>query len=110
VSLARFALTFEVVTEASAEDGDVSERDYLTAEPVRLRDARREFGPRTAHCETVCTEGDSRTVRETYREFLTGAAYTVCLHIPATVTESSARRIARLFGATIQPAFLRAQA
>lgn len=64
-----------------------------------LRMARAAFAPRTVHCETVCTEGDNRMVRETYREWLTGAEYTVAVHIPGTVTRSSAARIARLFGA-----------
>jgi hypothetical protein len=103
---ARFSVTFEIVTQESAEDG---ERGFIEQDAT-LRDAIEAVNrTRTNRVDGVeCIEADSHPcVRPRWitivngMEFETGANESRALHIPDTVTASSARRIARLVGARV---------
>lgn len=104
----RFAVTYEVVTDESAEHGDAEERGYIL-ENVSLRAAVVSVG----NTRTDCVCGSSVEANCTYpgvpswitvqngMEFETGAYEARSLHIPDTVTPASAIRIARYLGAYI---------
>lgn len=105
-----FNVTYEIVTPESANDGDVETRGFI-AEGCRLRDALHELhATRTSDVGGVeCIECDSSPcVRPRWvtvcngQEYLTGAQESRSLHIPDSVSDASARRIARLAGARIQ--------
>jgi hypothetical protein len=115
MSKSRFTVTYEIVTPQSAAHGEADERGYVDDHgctdtkplPLTLRDALKAFrGTRTNRVDGVeCTELDSSPcVRPRWitvcngMEFETGAHESRSLHIPGTVTNSSARRIARLTG------------
>lgn len=95
----KFNVTYEIVTQESAEYGDAAERGYI-AENVSFRDAVR-------YLEVAgCPEADScypavprwiTTQDDTY--YGTGEVESRSLHIPRTTTASSAIRIARYLGA-----------
>jgi hypothetical protein len=105
----QFAVTFERWDEAAIEAGDTDDRGYVI-ENVSLSDAMRlglEYtrpgwsGP--------CEPSDSRLEHARWLEFQawnngtrewfeTGVQEDRFLHIPDSVTPSSRRRIARLFG------------
>jgi hypothetical protein len=106
-----FAVTFETVTEESAEHGDAADRGYVI-EGATLRDcvphvANGFSRPDWAgYCEpdasapqtprALTWDGYNDGTRHAYE---TGERESRTLHIPAHVTASSARRIARLFRA-----------
>jgi hypothetical protein len=100
-----FSVTYEIVTPESAEAGEAESSGFI-AESVSLRDALREFDrTRTNRVDGIeSTEPDSTrgrirwVTRVNAQEFETGAHESRSLHIPASVSESSARRIARLCG------------
>lgn len=105
-----FAVTYEIVTPESAEQGDVAERGYIT-EGSCLYDARQDVShTRTAWVDGVmAVETDiSPMAGQRVRwvtvingcEFETGAQESRSLHIPESVTPASSRRIARLLGVT----------
>lgn len=106
---ARFAVSFEIVTPESAADGEADARGFI-CEGATLRDALTDLHrTRTAHCDGVTAiECDSSpcdrprwvSVRNG-AEYRTGATESRALHIPETVSRSSARRIARIAGATL---------
>lgn len=109
MSRVKFAITYEIVTPESAEHGDADERGYII-EDTDLRDAIQLLHrTRTNRVDGVSAiEPDSSPcVRPRWvtltngMEFETGAVESRSLHIPDTVTASSARRIARLAGATL---------
>ena len=98
-----FNVTYGIVTSESAELGDYAESGFLSRN-VALRDAIAEVQEtRTNQCGGVeCVECDSspaiapRWITVTNGlEFMTGAQESRSLHIPASVTPSTARRIAR---------------
>ena len=104
----KFAVTFEIVTEESAEHGDAEERGYIDQE-LGLRDAVAATQmTRTCHVGGIeSIEPDSgiypgARVRwitiANQMEFLTGEYESRSLHIPESVTAASSRRIARLLG------------
>lgn len=102
----RFNVTYEIVTPESAACGDIEELGFI-AKNCTLRDAiNRVFETRTSQCSGVeCAEANESPVRAprwvtVYNgvEYLTSAYESRSLHIPDTVTPSSARRLARLLG------------
>jgi hypothetical protein len=108
MSRARFTIAQEIVTPESAERGDAESREMLGA--FSLRDALSELHrTRTAYVGGVeCIEPDSHPCDRPRwitvvngPEFETAAQESRALHIPESVTRSSARRIARLAGARL---------
>ena len=106
---ARFNVTYEILSEESAEQGDSDERGFI-CQSVTLREAAKAVHEtRTCHVGGVeCIEPDSwpaARVRwitvSNSMEFLTGEYESRSLHIPDTVSASSSRRIARLVGARL---------
>lgn len=103
---AKFPVTYEIVTPESAKEGEADERGYIE-DGASLRDALKAVrATRTAMVDGVTAiELDAspcarpRSVMITNgREYETGAQESRTLHIPATVSRSSARRIARAAG------------
>lgn len=104
-----FGVTFEIITPESAEDGEADSRGWIE-EGASLRDALKALhGTRTNRVGGVedisldswpCERPRSITVTNG-SEFETGAHESRALHIPASVTRSSARRIARAAGAKL---------
>ena len=104
-----FNVTYEIVTEASAAEGDVDERGFIS-EGVRLRDAIADVqATRTNQVDGVeCVEcsdsnpDDARWVT-VYNgmEYVTGAHESRSLHLPDNLTSATRRRIARLVGARV---------
>jgi len=100
-----FNVTYDIVTPESSEHGDYAESGFI-AESATLRHAITELHQtRTCKVDGVSAiETDSipcsvRIINGT--EFETGAVESRTLHIPCTVSAASARRIARLLGATL---------
>lgn len=102
----KFNVTYEIVTEESAEYGDAEERGFI-AESVSLREALTlVYNTRTnrVDCGDGAEASDSRMESARWiivhngMEYETGARESRSLHIPDSVTGSSRRRIARLFG------------
>jgi len=107
--MTRFDVTYEIVTPESAEDGDAEERGFI-GEGLTLREALEELrATRTNRVSGVeCIECDSSPcVRPWWvtvfngMEYETGAQESRSLHIPASVSDATARRIARLAGARL---------
>lgn len=107
--LNQFAVTYEIVTQESASEGDADERGWI-GERLSLRQALdyvRET--RTNQVGGVeCIECDESPVRSPRwvtvtngMEYLTGAQESRSLHIPDHVSAASRRRIARLVGARV---------
>ena len=101
-----FNVTYEIVTQESAESGDADERGFI-AENVSLRDALDYvFGTRTAYVEGVaCVEANEYPVQSpewitVYNgmEYETGAHENRSIHFPCNMTTASRIRIARLMG------------
>lgn len=96
-----FAVTYDVVTPESAEHGDTADSGFVV-DNVSLRDAIaalqgaqvapscEPFNPRYAYTwfYTLDADVDYRTGAETRR----------ALHLPASLTPATRRRIARLLG------------
>ena len=102
-----FSVSFDIVTAESAENGDTAESGYIL-ESCPLADAV------TAVKATDSTTIDGYTVHANESngrvqwvvvhngmDWMTGEYESRYLHIPATVTAASSRRIARLLGATV---------
>lgn len=110
----RFHLTYEVVTEASARDGEAAESGWLdsggyrvTEKPdgLQLCDAVELF--RSESADSVQVEPDSAPMRHSPPRWISaiptscdeyGESVTVSLHIPPGVSGPSRIRIARLLG------------
>ncbi len=97
-------VTFTVITEESAENGDYAETGF-EASDVSFRDVLEFFGyPYLGY-----VEGNEWPITETVRWFTvlgdadlrTGNVRDVSLHIPEQITGSSRLRIARLLGCKI---------
>lgn len=104
-----FGVTYDIVTQESAADGDTAESGFI-AEHIGLREALKEVADtRTNYVDGVdCIECDSRpAVRVRWvtvtngMEYLTGAVESRALHIPDSVSDATSRRIARLVGARL---------
>ena len=107
--MALFDVTFEIATPESAEDGDAEDRGFI-GESLTLRDAIEEVrGTRTSRVDGVeCVECDSFPCDRprwitVYNgaEYETGARESRALHVPPSVSDASARRIARFLGARV---------
>ena len=108
--MARFSVTYEIVTPESAARGDAEELGFI-GEGLTLRDALAGLNSatRTNRVSGVeCIECDSSPCDRPWwvtvnngMEYETGADESRSLHIPASVSDASARRIARLAGARL---------
>lgn len=96
--MARFDLTYETITDESAEHGEAAESGY-EAEQVSLREAHDVLRWHGGHCEAsdypVTNPRWLTFFGET--DYQTGETKNLSLHIPDTVTPSSKRRICKLF-------------
>lgn len=108
MSRQRFIVTYEVITRESAECGEAEERGVI-CEGETLREAIRELNcTRTNRVDGVeavepsNSHGRARWIT-VYNgmEFETGAHENRSLHISDSVSDSSARRIARLCGVSL---------
>jgi hypothetical protein len=102
--MTKFNVTYEIMTEESAEHGDADERGFI-AEGVNLRDAIASVRQtRTCHVDGVLAIEPSEYPGDSFRwitisngmEYLTGAYESRSLHIPDQATNASRRRILRL--------------
>ena len=98
----KFNVTYEIVTEESAEHGDADERGFISQD-VSLRQALEDvFKTRTSHCDGITGIEDNNGAWFTVyngMEFLTGAHESRSIHMPDNITGSSISRIAKLMGA-----------
>ena len=101
-----FNVTYEIVTQESAEQGDSADSGFI-AENVPLREAIDLFQQcRTSRCGSGDgIEADEFPIRAPRgftcyngMEYETGDYESRSLHIPDSVTDASRRRIARLLG------------
>ena len=104
-----FNVTYEIVTQESAEHGDFEEWGFI-AEGVDLRRAvecvhetrtNRVDGVECIECDSSPCDAPRWITVLNGMEYETGAQENRALHIPQGVTASSARRIARLVGARL---------
>lgn len=96
----RFAITYDVVTDESAEAGDVAERGYISRGST-LREAVEAFSDvRRANGYVEANECPVEAPRwlTAYGEHVEGRAETRSLHFPDSITPASRRRLARLLG------------
>ena len=103
-----FNVTYEIVTQESAEHGDSDESGFII-QGAGLRDALESVnGTRTTRVDGVLAIETSES-GSGFRwiticngmEYETGAHESRSLHIPDNVTPSSRRRIARMLGARV---------
>jgi len=102
----RFTVTYGIVTSESAENCDYAEQGWIHEEPTDLRTAIDGFYG--CHVEAdVCPVSlalvprwlTAYRVNDGTRDFYeTGAEESRSLHLPESITPSSALRIARLLG------------
>lgn len=106
MSKSRFDVTYEIVTEFSASDGEAEERGFI-AENIPLRDAlQMVFETRTSRCNAAHTiePNDSDIARANWItvyngiEFETGAWEKRSIHFPKNLTSATRIRIAKLAG------------
>lgn len=102
-----FTVTYDIVTEESAAEGETAEAGFII-ENTPLRDAIKAlFETHSCHCEGIqCIEANESPMRSPNSvtvfngsNYLTGACESRSLHMPANLTASTRRRIARLVGA-----------
>ena len=89
-----FAVTYEIITHESAEQGDYDEAGYIL-ESCTLREAVEAIGG--AAWGEECS-GDFFTNYEYRTEDETGSWELRSLHVPDSITAASHGRIARLLG------------
>jgi len=100
--MTKFSVTYEIITEASAEHGDCADCGYLAGN-LSLRDALSMVcATESAHCSQSSIEpndSDSPDWITVYNSanYISGNYENRSLHIPRHVTRASRRRIARLF-------------
>lgn len=102
-----FFVTFERVTPEGAEQDKADSIGYAVRNAT-LREALDLIG-RGHHCEADSWPGDRprwltfyNTNAGSAEYYETGVCENLSLHIPGTVTDASARRIARLVGAKLE--------
>jgi len=102
----KFSVSFEIVTQESAENGNAESRGYI-CESTNLRSAIDDlFQTRTSQCEGVTgIESNEYPVTSpkwitVYNgmEFETGAYESRAIHFPRHITSASRIRVARLLG------------
>lgn len=104
----KFCVSYEIVTEDSAENGDAEERGVIDEDlPLReaIKEVRRTRTNLVGGVESVSTDSwPVKAVRwitvSNSAEYETGARESRTLHLPDTITPASSRRIARLLGVT----------
>lgn len=93
----RFTVTYEVITQESAEYGEAEERGFI-GEDLTLRDALANFhATRTNRCDGgdgLEVNGDWLTMHNGM-EYETGAYESRSLHLPRTLTAASRLRLIR---------------
>lgn len=91
----KFSVTFERITEESAEHGEVEE-DGFELENVSLGEALDFLRWQGGHIEANCSRGPANSFTW-YGEmdYRTGDFMNYCLHIPRHITAASRQRIAR---------------
>lgn len=95
---ARFSVTYETVTDESAEHGDAAARGYVL-ESCTLREAIDELG--CGHVEADCYPVTLHTAPRWFTcyhgiDYRTGNDESRALHVPDTITAASRLRLARL--------------
>lgn len=107
--MAKFNVTYDIVTEESAECGDTAENGFIS-QGVGLRDAIKDlFQTRTNAVDGVSAIELSGYPVQYARwltvtngmEYETGDYESRSLHFPKNITPSSIRRIAKLCGARV---------
>lgn len=103
-----FAITFEIVTDESAEHGEADESGYYieSEQGYSLRDALAWLGlhkgcgiPHQADCSPLSISNPPRSFYyDGELNFRTGEHEYLALHIPRCVTASSRMRLARYLG------------
>jgi len=103
-----FNVTYEIVTDESAENGDAQERGFI-AENISLREAIENLSAASNSCELASIEADCWPISRdnpprwiTYqygRDWESGEFESRSIHFPRGITGSSAIRVARLLGA-----------
>lgn len=103
-----FNVTFEIVTDESAENGDAQERGFI-AENISLREAIDRLSASSNSCDLASIDADSWPISRdnpprwiTYqygRDWESGEFESRSIHFPRGITGSSAIRVARLLGA-----------
>lgn len=102
-SAMNWRVSYGVVTEESAENGDFAECGMI-GEYARLRDAIESCKPRTNRCDGGNWASSSLPISHgnwfsrTFDEWETGEYYTVSLHPPRNISLYSQKRLARLLG------------
>lgn len=107
--MARFSVTYEIVTDESSEQGDAASRGFI-AQDLDLRSAVNTVGETASpHCSRECIETDEYPIRAPRwitvtngRDWITGESESRSLHIPKSATDATRRRIARLFGLKVE--------
>ena len=98
----KYSVTYEIITEESAEHGDAEERGFIS-EGVSLRDAIDDLMSASADRLTCIEANDSYDpywVTVCYAmHFVTGDYERRSLHLPRNLSLSTRKRIARLLGA-----------
>lgn len=101
-----FQVTYEIITQESAEHGDCDEQGYI-AESVSLREAIDLVNStRTSHVDCQSGVEASSSIPEMANwftvyngmEYLTGAHENRSLHFPDSITGASRKRIFDLLG------------
>lgn len=99
MSTARFSITYETITQESAEDGEAESQGYI-AESLTLRDAfnalRFDGYAQEADC-WPCLRPRWLTFGADV-DYRAGAETSKSIHFPESITTASARRVARVFG------------
>jgi hypothetical protein len=103
--MVRFNVTFEIITEESAENGEAEENGFID-EGLTLREALDcVTATDSCHCEQSGIEASDSRISEARwftvyngADYLSGIYENRSLHIPDCVTASSRQRIARLLG------------
>ena len=93
-----FNVTYQIVTEESAEQGDVAEAGFL-AENVSFSEALSLVNSYAPHPGNSDVRAACCFTTEADIDYCTGEHETRTIHLPETVTPASRGRIAALLGA-----------
>lgn len=95
-----WCITYEIVTEESASEGDAAERGF-ELEDVSFREAYDYFTSNAYPLEANCwpiSFGIRWIIGQAEQDFKTGEWKTLSFHIPNQITDASRMRLARLMG------------
>ena len=103
--MALFNVTYEIITEESAEEGDAEERGFIARQVPLMLAIRMASDTESSSCSRECVECDEWPVQAPRwitvyngRDCITGSVENRSLHMPGHLTPSTRRRIARLMG------------